>query len=67
MTVTRKHKRVFTVEFTTFVVYADSKQEAWDIIRKYITKQSADLDNFFSQRAKITEKEIFASLKENKS
>lgn len=60
--VVRRHKKVFTVEFTTFVVYADSKQEARDIIRNYITKQSKDLDGFFHQRAKITEKETFAGV-----
>ena len=60
MSVIRRTKKVFTVEFTTFVVYANSKREAGDIIRKYITKQSDDLNDFFIQRAKITEKEIFA-------
>ena len=54
--------KVFTVEFTTFVVYANSKKEADDKIKQYILKQSKDFDGFFNQRAIITEKEIFADL-----
>lgn len=54
--------KVYTIEFTTFVVYANSKKEAGDIIKKYILKQSKNFDKFFDQRAIITEKEIFASI-----
>jgi hypothetical protein len=57
----RKNKRVYTVEFTTFAVYADTKQEALTAIKKYVKKQSGNLDNFFDMRAKATEKEIFAN------
>jgi len=63
MVVIKKEKKVYTVEFTTFVVRAYSKKEALEAIQKYVEKQSKDLANFFSMRAKITEKEIFASLK----
>ena len=60
--VIRKNKKVFTVEFTTFVVQADSKDDAFKTIKKYINKKcNNNLSTFLNMRAKVTEKEIFAN------
>lgn len=56
----KRIKKIYTVEFTTFVIKAYSKEEAGEIILKYIKKQSVDLKGFFNQRAKVIEKETFA-------
>jgi len=52
--------KVFTVEFKTFVVYANSKIEAHNKILEYVKKQSVDLEGFFNMQAIVIEKEILA-------
>lgn len=51
-------KNIYTVEFSTFVVEAESKQKAVEMIKNYVTNQSKDLDGFFKMRAVVTEKDV---------
>jgi len=51
----------YTIEFTTFVIRANSKEEAVKMIKQYITKQSKDLDGFLKQKAIVTEKDVLTS------